>query len=1371
MSAIGSVLKKVIKELPENFASKAESVAPMLLKKGVKAEELKFSELAIPKTGKVTKQSLVDAESKRVDKFYTTANTDKYRSTSVDANKYKNPTYREKILKFKRADGGEIDVPKPTLTDEETRILRSFVSDEIGTDEEIDAGYEVLSRYGINAETDDIFGSAVDLLNNKAKPSRYTSTHFQGEPNYLMHTRVYDDNLDGVSTRVVSEIQSDLHQAGRQSGYDKANTVEALKEINQALDNNASIEELNILADKHGLPSNVDIEEWALSETGKVTVPTSPFEKTWLKKGIEREIVDAINDGKTQLAIPISGNVNELSRAAGVQKWYETQVVNTAKKLAKQSGGTFEMKTVGNKPVGVLSGGYKPDLEGLTGYVKNLTNEIDEEGASAEFIRDMIIEEGVPREAASNISMFLHEGYEDEALKALGDELNIVTTDLKELIKNLDNALDTASFDINDAANQIEHKFGISTIEAHNVAGLIDDRELDAAKGVLEDLISNKSTNAIDYAVIKLNPEAKGFSLYSSPIAGAFVAHQAYQAGMSTEEINKKLADDYGYDEEDLAEINTRAEIIAQAKEAGMSDEEIKQKMKGREISADTEYDEPPKLEQLGDAYKLDTLPPSDGKQKSMRDLNNLDEEMTAEDLVSSMRIIHPTMVSNLTSVRAYFGYKEPLQRYEKARDSSRSRIINLAKENYGRDLVWQGNGVGFESWYIQTPEGLVELNQGIWEDIKKNSGEIVGGIGGAIAGAKLAGLATPPVLPIVGPLAKPIMSMIGGAVGGLLGTVIGTQADYLQEAIRLQEDIELEVMAYKTLSASEMSVVGEVIGYPIAKGFGLGWRGIIGAKNAISGGETKAAYKALKDSTFLNDSQIEAIVAQLEKHSKLKGNKYQKGIQAVALTEPGMQDLVRAAGATKPKVSSATAYTVSKRADEVLAQTANLTDEQVPRLLVKDLQNYVSDVKDQYRVVKAEATQSPRGLNFGWDYEDLAVYPVLEDLMAKITDPATKEKFILQMQRVGTMSESRTYGDLIELRQITNDFLYNKRVTKADDMRTLRKVIGNIDEAIEDGAQYVFDDPAKWLEDWSKVRMDYSKMKQVEKTTMYRTMFNRDGSMRPVQPKQVVKALGKYITSIDGSFEDIMSKLPIEGRKMYEGAVVDLLANQFTAGVEKGAKAIHFPMLADELKKINFTTPDARATKRALIDLGETFKNDVYLNSVANQISVPKFAQGLSDNLLTKARYETSSSIYNYIKSKFPGESNRQLALIRATSKLLEKPLDTKNFKVLQEELFDDANLSKQVLELQQLAASNRMKEVEVGTPKIKIYKGGKLIGTGTSKDIPMHRIATLKQAKEIAETEAITLDNKALDSILRQYGYEAVLQGSDRVRILGGK
>ena len=70
-----------------------------------------------------------------------------------------------------------------------------------------------------------------------------------------------------------------------------------------------------------------------------------------------------------------------------------------------------------------------------------------------------------------------------------------------------------------------------------------------------------------------------------------------------------------------------------------------------------------------------------------------------------------------------------------------------------------------------------------------------------------------------------------------------------------------------------------------------------------------------------------------------------------------------------------------------------------------------------------------------------------------------------------------------------------------------------------------------------------------------------------------------------------------------------------------------------------------------------------------------------------------------------------------------------------------------------------------------VKVFSGGKLKGTGTSQSIPMHRILTVEQAKEIADSEALTLDSKSLDAVLMKYGYKAIMQGSDRVRILGGK
>jgi len=252
--SIGSVLKQVTKELPESFNMKAESVAPMLLKKGVKAEELKYADMDLPKTGKVTKQTLVEAEGKRQDNFYSVKMDEpNYQSINL-AGGTDNPTYREKVLKFRRRD-------------------------EVAAD------------------------------------SRYTSSHFPEEENYLMHTRVYDETMDGTETRVVAEIQSDLHQEGRQEGYlDSSVNLGKLKQLNDDLDKEW-IETDTIMnqARNLGIPEEAMEDAGTLQEFLEVTlesgVPTSPYEKTWLRKGIERELSDAVDEGREQLAIPIRGKV------------------------------------------------------------------------------------------------------------------------------------------------------------------------------------------------------------------------------------------------------------------------------------------------------------------------------------------------------------------------------------------------------------------------------------------------------------------------------------------------------------------------------------------------------------------------------------------------------------------------------------------------------------------------------------------------------------------------------------------------------------------------------------------------------------------------------------------------------------------------------------------------------------------------------------------------------------------------------------------------------------------------------------------------------------------------------------------------------
>jgi hypothetical protein len=75
-------------------------------------------------------------------------------------------------------------------------------------------------------------------------------------------------------------------------------------------------------------------------------------------------------------------------------------------------------------------------------------------------------------------------------------------------------------------------------------------------------------------------------------------------------------------------------------------------------------------------------------------------------------------------------------------------------------------------------------------------------------------------------------------------------------------------------------------------------------------------------------------------------------------------------------------------------------------------------------------------------------------------------------------------------------------------------------------------------------------------------------------------------------------------------------------------------------------------------------------------------------------------------------------------------------------------------------------------GATRVKLYGDGKVLsvkGTGTEEAIPLHRIATIEQLKDVADAEGIAIANtKVLDAALKARGFKAVMQGSNKVRKL---
>lgn len=865
--------------------------------------------------------------------------------------------------------------------------------------------------------------------------------------------------------------------------------------------------------------------------------------------------------------------------------------------------------------------------------------------------------------------------------------------------------------------------------------------------------------------------------------ADAFKSADAIGKGYNPQEVQGFLVKQ-GYDEANAANIIAKSDKIVQARKAGYKDEEISDflgqtetKVAGVQKIPATVNDVPgweassmnavetPKLQtEPGMIEKFRNYVNNDPTMKKLAYYNVVNkDEMSAEELLTNLQVLSPSLASMTTRTAGFFGNQESAVKAETALGASRAKIVQMA-EKKGLKLEWSDEAGSFVA---NTPNGQVPINDSTWDSLASQSNELMGGVAGGVAGAR------------VGASMGPWGAFAGSVIGAAGGSALGSQMDYMYSAIKLQEDMEAHVMGNKALTAAEMSVAGDILGFGVMKAGGATIKGLKRVKDLLVDGNSSGAYKALKEMQFVSDDQATQLISQLERvsgNAGLDSSKTfeEKAITAAGVTLPGAEGVVQAAASFNPRAGAAVGRAIDLRAKDLLKTTGEASGEDLGRILREDLSNYVTDVKNQFGKVKAEAAQSPRAANFAFNYDEIAIDPVLNKLQANIMDPTVLEKFTLQAQRVRDMADGRSFSDLLDLRQLVNDFRFNKRITKARDFDTLNGVINNIDEQIKVGARATMENPQKWLTDYATARTDYAKMKGVEENVMYKAM-TRPG----INEEDIARNLARYIPALDGTFTDLVAKLPSQMKVRVENSVVDTLANKYTAGVGEGARAVNFPLLSKELNGVALTTPVARQMKAAINELSEVFKNDVPLSTLVGTVQVPKFQSYLTTDPVARIKYEVASNVFNYVKTLVPNKQQNTLALVRKTSKLLENPLHAKSMKDLMEEAAGKVDIAPELLKLQQEAARAASQGKDVMMPRVKLYGNGSVLSARpadpadvAANTIPLHRIATAKDVAQLAAQNGINPSaTKVIDDMLSQYGYKAVQQGTNKVRVLKGQ
>lgn len=1254
---LGSMLEEAVKKLPKSL--KPEAVIPALKKAGVKDEELQLSGVGVklPEHLKVARKD------------------DKGRvgSDSIKA-----------LVNYARDDFF-------------TTTERSFAE---GASR---PGYDFVVPAGVVPKAQNYKERVYNFENsNNVKGG---STHF-GDSNYLMHTRVWDDLIDNQDTRVVGEVQSDLHQKGLSGEAKLIESDEELHNIMQSIErfkqlpgeteesvagrfagfirdeyyqngSSISINEANELA--KALVTDNTYENAVKIFTTKPT--EAPWKSSWARKGLENEIKQAIKEGKQQVAIPIRENGNFKLTATPEQV---EEILNMAGKYRDQYSYGREFKRK-------LMEMYPSVSEDAIDYgFDNLYQAIDE----------------------SDVNEFLL------------------------------------------LAAEKEGRYGKSLEKMHRGSGVqkwyetnIDPTAEKLAKQLgTESRIVNK--DGIDYRVIDLaKPGVKekadsAFKLYAG--GGGLAYYMAYKQGVAEEEINAYMLEQ-GFTEDEIAAAKENQPKIQQALDAGVEPDMI------------NKYLEPKQTEETKPQVpELSSLSPE--KQAAMQTLVS-GEMMPADELVAAMQVIKPNMSSVTTRMAAFFGDESSIQEAEAA-EIGMIKNIQALGENRGLKLQFEEG-----KWVIDTPDGPVDVSPGILDTIVAEKGEMVGGVAGGWRGAVLGMGAAGPVAT---PWRRAAGAVVGGIAGATAGATLGTELDYMYQSMKLQEEMSAEIAAHKALTATEAAIYGEVVGLGIVKFGGKMWEGAKRAKNFIMDGNTEGARKALKETFFLSQDEIDEIVMRFERVVDTTGmSTAEKEIKAVATTVPGAEALVKAASAMDPQASRAVVKNVSDRATQLL-QASNEGTTETARVLKQDLDDYVNAVKTQYDDVKIKAASNPRNKYYKFNMDSIAVKPVLESLANNITDPSIREKFILQMQQAQRYTDNRTFSDLVELRQLVNEFRFNKRITKPADYAALDTVTKGIDEKLEKGANWLFGKAGakQWLDEFATARKDYAQMKGVQRASLYK-IVNRPG----VTPEAVSKAMLKYSDAIDGNYESVMSMLPKEMRQLAERDMISQLVSKYTVGSEGGIRATQFPMLAKDLSTRSFLDDDSRQLVKAIDMMADVFRNDIRLGQNAGMMKVPEFQSYLTADPVIRAKFELASGVFNAIKQRIPGsKSSREIALIKNAAKFLETPLNAKSVEALKQEAKGMVSLDPQIIAAQQAQAEAIAANLDQSATALKFSGTGKVLthSENGSTQIMGHRIATPEIARQLAIAEGISVDSKLLDDVLKRHGYKAMQYGSNKVRLL---
>ena len=776
---------------------------------------------------------------------------------------------------------------------------------------------------------------------------------------------------------------------------------------------------------------------------------------------------------------------------------------------------------------------------------------------------------------------------------------------------------------------------------------------------------------------------------------------EALSNGYTAEELKAYLANSKGMSEDDadLKIVESVKAKVSQAKDVGYSDNDVLNYL----IS--NGYDG-----KLADSAVQSTNfkdVPNTVDYKS-NDLSEEDKAMEISDLYKNVYQKYSTLgkqVQGVFDTRAGIEARREVNQlnYAVSNKLKSEGIDSFIDPDSGEVMMRDKSGV------------VSEVDSSMIAGITNSKGEFAGAIAGAAAGARggaIAGAAVGAAFPPAEAISIPVGTIAGGIMGSMAGASAGRGIDLAINAKKLSEDLTAKMYMSQMVEAGIFDGAVSVIGGSAIKLGAKGYKGIIKSYRYLTHGNPNGAFKALKENLNITDDQAKEMIANWEKLNKTKapgGSFQEQAIGIVSQTGQGAETAVKSAAAQHERVATVVKQSIDARAKGVQRAVDTVADENVGKFVREDLKTYQDDVKAFYDVIKKQGAEAIDGTDFRFDLEKLAIAPVMKNIEKRLSNPIARERFLSYAARIESASSDRTFSGLLELRAAVNDFKYSKTLSTPD-LEALNTVINKIDGQIGKAVrQYMPNNGKTWMENFSKAKSEYAKMKQLQENSLFR-IVNRPGATE----HSIQQALSRYGSDKDVDaevFNQLVERLSASTRAKVEGAAIRNLVNKNTFGDAANLQAVDFPQLAEDLKGLNINTSEARNLVNVINEIAKVYKNDAVLSGLAGKTQIKQQAI-LSSSIGGMAQMAFVRSVWNAIYKYAPTHGARNLALISRVSKLLQNPLHARTADEILKEIPKEAQpeMRSLIKELQVEAAKKGPAKPQDFVKMYKQSKSGKL-------------------------------------------------------------